>query len=234
MIAVMIEQLLRDRPGMTARIQSGGRGVIPVMLAVIAVSMIVVGAALGSYRGGVQIAYAAIKLPMVLIGTALLSAPALTAIGTALGRPSKLRTDFALVIAALAFGALLLVSCTPLILVGRALEVPYHRFILAVVAMFAIAGLASLRMIVRGSGQSWSGADSRPAGSTAAVGGLCVVFALVCGQLAWALRPYLVRPRAEVEFLRPVEGSLVDSIAQALDSARGIYRRERAPLPAEE
>jgi len=231
----VIEQLLRDREGMTARIQSGGRGVIPTMLAVIAGSMIVVGAALGSYRGGVQIAYAAIKLPMVLIGTAVLSAPALTAIGTALGRPSRLVTDFALVLAALAFGALLLVSCTPLILVGRALAVPYHRFILAVVAMFAIAGLASLRMIVRGSGPSWSGADSpRPAGTIAAVGGLCLVFALVCGQLAWALRPYLVRPRADVEFLRPVEGSLVDSIAQALDSARGIYRRERAPLPAEE
>ncbi len=217
----LVEQLLRDRPGITARIQSGGR-VVATMLATIAVAMAVVGAALGSYRGGIQIAYAAIKLPMVLIGTAVLSAPALTAIGTALGRPSRLSVDFALVITALAFGALLLVSCTPLILVGRALAVPYHRFILAVVAIFAIAAIASLRMIVRASGP------------TAAVAGFAVVFALVCGQLAWALRPYLVRPRAEVEFLRPVEGSLVDSITQAFDSARGVYRRARAPLPDEE
>ncbi len=214
----LIEQLLRDRAGVTARIKAGDR-VIPLMLATIAIAMAVVGAALGSYRGGVQIAYAAIKLPMVLIGTAVLSAPALTAIGTALGRPSRLSVDLALVVTALAFGALLLVSCTPLILVGRALAVPYHRFILAVVGMFAIAGMASLRMIVRATGL------------TAAVAGLCVVFALVCGQLAWALRPYLVRPRAEVEFLRPVEGSLVDSISEALDSARGVYRRPSAPLP---
>ena len=56
------------------------------MVATIAITMAIVGAALGSYRGGVQIAYAAIKLPLVLLGTAALSAPALTAIGAALGR----------------------------------------------------------------------------------------------------------------------------------------------------
>ena len=52
--------------------------------------------------------------------------------------------------AALAFGALLLVACTPLIMLGRSVDLDYHRMILAVVAMFAVAGGAALRMIWRG------------------------------------------------------------------------------------
>jgi len=187
--------------------------------------MAIVGAALGSYRGGAQIGYAAIKLPIVLLGTAALSAPALSAIGAALGRPSRLSADLALVMAALAFGALLLAACTPLIMVGRALELDYHRMILATVAMFSIAGLAALRMVWRA-----VALEAAPGWRTA-VAGLCVVFALVGGQLSWALRPYLVRPRTpEAPFLRDVEGSLFDAVTGAFRSARGIYWRDEAPL----
>lgn len=218
-----IDLLLRDRAGTLARIRSGVdlKPILATMVATIAVSMAIVGAALGSYRGGVQIAYAAIKLPLVLLGTAALSAPVLSAVGAALGRRSRLSSDLTLVMSALAFGALLLAACTPLIMLGRALEVGYHRMIVGTVLMFMIAGGAALRMIVQGA------ATEQATGWRAAIAGLCVVFAFVGGQLAWALRPYLVRPRTQdVPFVRLVEGSLVDSIANTLRSARGIYDRE--------
>jgi len=223
----MIDLLLRDREAMLARIRKGNdvAAIMRTMIATIAVCMAIVGAALGSYRGGVQIAYAAIKLPIVLLGTAALSAPALSAIGAALGRRSRLSADLALVMAALAFGALLLAACTPLIMVGRALELDYHRMILSTVAMFAVAGLAALRMVLRA-----VALEAAPGWRTA-VAGLCVVFSLVGGQLSWALRPYLVRPRTpEAPFLREVEGSLFDAVTGALRSARGIYTRDEAPL----
>jgi len=75
----MIDLLLRDREAMLARIRQGAdlAAIMRTMIATIAVTMAIVGAALGSYRGGVQIAYAAVKLPIVLLGTAALSAPAL-------------------------------------------------------------------------------------------------------------------------------------------------------------
>ena len=223
----MIDLLLRDREAMLARIRKGSdvAAIMRTMIATIAVCMAIVGAALGSYRGGAQTGYAAIKLPIVLLGTAALSAPALSAIGAALGRPSQLSADLALVMAALAFGALLLAACTPLIMVGRALELDYHRMILATVAMFSIAGLAALRMVWRA-----VALEAAPGWRTA-VAGLCVVFALVGGQLSWALRPYLVRPRTpEAPFLRDVEGSLFDAVTGAFRSARGIYWRDEAPL----
>ena len=222
-----IDLLLRDREAMLARIRAGADlpAIVRTMTATIAVTMAIVGAALGSYRGGVQIAYAAIKLPIVLLGTAALSAPALSAIGAALGRRSRLTADLALVMAALAFGSLLLVACTPLLLLGRSVDLGYHRMILAVVAMFAVSGGAALRMIWRGVAR-----EAAPGWRTAVVG-LCVVFTLVGGQLAWALRPYLLRPRApEPMFVREVESSLLDAITGSLRSARGIYVRDAAPL----
>ena len=223
-----IDLLLRDRASMLERIRAGVdlMPILRTMIAAIAIATAIVGAALGSYRGGVQIAYAAIKLPLVLLGTAALSTPTLSAIGAALGRRARFRADLALVISALAFGALLLAACTPLILLGRAIELSYHQMILGTVGIFAVAGVASLRMIVR------SVAAEHAPGWRAAIAGMCVVFALVGGQLSWALRPYLVRPRTpEPVFMRPVEGSLFDAIAGAFQSARGIYSRDRAPVP---
>ncbi len=79
-----IDLLLRDREVMLARIRAGTNlaAILKVMIATIAVTMVIVGAALGSYRGGVQIAYAAVKLPLVLLGTAALSVDARTSCKT--------------------------------------------------------------------------------------------------------------------------------------------------------
>jgi hypothetical protein len=228
----IIDELLRDRRAMIRRLRAGdGEAVLPIMrtlVVTIAVAMAAFGAVIGSYRGGNQIGYAAIKLPLVLLGTAALSAPALTAIGVALGRRARLASDLALVMAGLAFGALLLAACTPLIFLARTIDVPYHRMVLAVVVMAALAGVAALRVIVGA-----VAAEASPGGVTAVIG-LCVVFAVVGGQLAWALRPYLVRPRAsDVVFVHAVEGSLVDAIGDTIRSAGGHYTRTRAPLPGE-
>jgi hypothetical protein len=213
----IVDQMLRDRTAVVARIQAGD-DVVPIMkamVATIAVAMAIVGAALGRYHGGAQILYAGIKLPLVILGTAALSAPALSAIGTALGRPAKLAADLALVIAALAFGALVLAAFTPLVLLAQSIDVGYHKMILLVVAMFSSAGIASLAIIARGL-QRETGA-----GRTAAVLALIAVFGLVGGQLSWSLRPYLVHPACKtVPFVHPIQGSLFDSVLDTFDSAR--------------
>ena len=172
----------------------------------------------------VALAVAAIKRRLTLVDALLivglwpLYAPLSFARDADRGREDEL-------LAALAFGSLLLVACTPLVLLGRSIDLEYHRMILATVAMFAIAGGAALHMICRG-----VALEAGPGWRTAVVG-LCVVFSLVGGQLAWALRPYLMRPRGpEVVFLRDVEGGLFDSVSGALRSARGIYDRDAAPL----
>ncbi len=131
---------------------------------------------------------------------------------------------------ALAFGALMLVAGTPLILLGRAIDLTYHQMILMTVSMFGVAGVAALHMIIRA--VSIENLRDGTRGWRTAVFGLVIVFVTIGGQLSWALRPYLVRPRTpEVPFVRAIEGSLFDAITGAFQSARGVYSRDEAPLP---
>ena len=67
----------------------------------------------------------------------------------------------------------------------------------------------------------------------AAVAGLVAVVAFVRTQMAWTLRPFVARPRADFEVVRTVEGGFVDAVHRSAESARGRYRREAAPLPGD-
>jgi hypothetical protein len=226
-----VDRLMRDRPGLVADV-TAGRDVASIarsMLVVIAAGGALFGAAIGSYRGGVQIAYAAIKLPLVLLLTAALSAPALTAFNIALDRPARLTRDLALALCALGLGALALAAQAPLVMVARALEIGYHQTTMLVVACCAVAGAASLVFLLR-SLHLQAGFGAMTVASL-----LCAVAILVGGQLAWTFRPYLVRPRTvDVPFLRSTEGNLIEAVQDTMRSLQGDYRRSHAPLPGED
>lgn len=221
-----VERLMRDRAGLLADI-AASRDLAAIgrtMIATIAVGGAVFGAAIGVYRGGVQIGYAAIKLPLVLVLTAALATPALAAFNLALDRPARLARDLALALAALGLGALALAALAPVILVARAVDASYHQTALLVVGCCGIAGLAALAMLVRGL------RFQTPTGAMTAAALLCAVTIVVGAQLAWTLRPYLVRPRTEdVPFVRDIEGSLTNSIYHTYRSVRGEYDEAVAP-----
>jgi hypothetical protein len=221
----IVDQLLRDRPGVLARIETG-RGLAPVtrvLIATIAIGAALFGVAIGSYRGGVQIAYAAIKIPIALLVTAVVCAPTLSAVSLALGRPVSLVRDLALLVTSLATGALVLLAEAPLVLAARATDLGYHRTILAASLCAAVAALASVQTLRLGV-QARGG---RGVGTVLAV--VALVFGLVGAQVSWTLRPFLVRPQTvDVPFVREVDGSLYDSLRTTLRSASGIYERGRA------
>lgn len=222
----LVEQLLRDRAGVLARIRAGHDlpALVRTAALVIIVGAALYGAAVGSFRGGAQVAYAAVKLPLVLLVTAGLCAPTLTAVGRALGRPASLARDLALVMTALAFGGLTLVALGPVVLVARALEVSYHGSILLAVATAAVAGAVSIGVLAAGVRAT----EHRDALATVAV--VVCVFALVGAQVAWTLRPYLVRPRTPTApLVRALDGSLYDAVLGSWRSAQGDYSREQAP-----
>ncbi|MEM9488458.1 MAG: hypothetical protein AAGC55_04910, partial [Myxococcota bacterium] len=216
----LIDQLLRDYAAVLARIrdQVDMAGLARTMLIAIAASCALFGAALGTYRGGVQIAYAAIKFPLLMLLTAAVCAPGLTAFNAALDRPVSLRRDIATVLCAMALGGLLLVAQAPLVLLAASIDVDYHSIILLTFACSAVAGLGSLVVLARGVRAS----SAQRAGS--AILATIMLFSVVGAQMAWTLRPYVVRPRTvEVPFVRNVEGNLLDAVFTSMDSARGIY-----------
>ncbi len=216
-----VDRLLRDREGQLAAID-GARdlaGLARAMLITIAAGAAMFGAAAGAYRGGVQIAYAALKLPLVVLLTAAVCAPALTALNAALDRRHDVRRDLALVLSSLALGCLVLSAEAPVVLLAVTLGAGYHAIALLLFAGCVLAGLFAVSLLARGIFRERQGA-------IAASAGLLLVFALVGSQMSWTLRPWLGRPAKPIVFLRSIEGGLLDSVRTAVDSARGVYRRE--------
>lgn len=222
----LVDGLLRDQRRVLDRIDRGEAlgDLVRTCALTIAASAAVLGAAIGWQRGGAQVAFAAIKLPLVLLLTAGIVTPALSALDHAVGGRGDLRRDLAGVLAALALAGLLMAATAPLVLLGGAV-LGYHGTILMIVACCGLGGLGGLlffgrALLRRGEGRRLTGL-------------LFLGLAAVVGsQMAWTLRPWVVRPQSpEVVFVRDLEGSFLQSVWGSYDSARGIYHREAAPLP---
>ena len=229
-----IDQLLREPSDVLERIQQGRdlATLAKAAMLTIALGAGVFGASIGTFRGGVQILYAGVKLPIVLLLTMAICAPALTALNRAVGRRGCLRRDLALVLSALARSSLVLAAQAPIVLlVVRAQAsypslVSYHSVVLLVVVCCAIAGAVGLAMFLRGLH------SAENAALWVVAPALFLVFGLVGTQMSWTLRPYVLRPRTpEVVFIRSVEGTFFEAVPQSLQSARGIYFRQEAPVP---
>lgn len=229
-----VDQLLRDRPGFLERIATERdlASTARALILTIAVSAAIFGATIGAYRGGTQILFAALKLPLVVLLTAGITCPVLTGLSRVLARDaerSSLQQDLALILSALALGAIVIASLSPLVLLVMSSGAGYHTVILVVVACCAAGGLASAGLFVRGL--------LRRSGKGHLVSGalVLVLFAIVGAQLTWTLRPYLVRPRAtEVPFVRALEGGFFDAVHRSSASSRGVFFRDEAPLPEEQ
>lgn len=223
-VLVLVDQLLRDRAGLLARIEAGVDlvGVARAMIVTIIACAAVFGAALGLNRGGAQIAFAAIKLPLVILLTAGLCAPAVTALRHVVEGHSSIRRDLALVLSSLALGSLVIAALAPVVMLAVSWGAGYHALILLAVGCCAVGGAVGLSLFV-------SGTKGIAAGSRVLIMATALVLVgLVGSQMTWTLRPYLVRPRTEhVPFLRQVEGGFLDSVSTSSWSAAGVYR-ERA------
>ncbi len=225
----LVDGLLRDQPRVLDRIDRGEAlgDLVRTCVITIATAAAVLGAAIGWQRGGLQVVFAAIKLPLVLLLTAGLVTPALGALDQAVGGRSDLRRDLAGVLAALALAALLMAATAPLVLLGGAM-LGYHGSILLIVACCGVGGLGGLLFFGR--------ALLRRGGRRRMTGlAFLALSAIVGSQMAWTLRPWVVRPQSpDVVFVRSLEGNFLQAVGGSYNSARGVYYRDGAPLPGAE
>ena len=225
-----VDQLLRDPKSFLSEAsrEGGSAQMARTLVLIVLVGAAVFGASLGLYRGGLQVLYSAVKLPIVLLLTVGLCAPVLTCTRRALGLESVFRRDLVLVLATLALTSLVLAAMCPLVLLGLVREMPYHSLILMAVGASAVAAGVGFVIFFRGL------TDRDSFGRVFVSVALLATFALCGSQMAWTLRPYLVRPRTlQPPIVRTLEGGFLDSVGQSLRSAMGDYHRSAAPLPEE-
>ncbi|MEQ8276788.1 MAG: hypothetical protein RMA76_26660 [Deltaproteobacteria bacterium] len=223
----VVDQLLRSSGTFLDQIEQTDdlTRIAKTLIVTIILSSAAFGAAIGASRMGLQPLYAALKLPLVVLLTAGLTVPAFSALTKASVGVSSLRRDLLLVLSSLALTSMVLAALAPVVLLGVMVDVRYHALILLVVGCCGVGGLAGLVFFLRG--------VSRRSTKVPKLATLIAlsVFALVGSQMSWTLRPFVSRPRAEVELVRSIEGSFLDAVATSMRSARGIYTRDSAPLP---
>lgn len=189
----------------------------PKLLAITLLGGGALGVVLGSYRGDAQLLYAALKTPALLLLPVLLGLPALRAFLAA--------CEVALDGSRLALGALLAVARTallgastgPILWLYLSLTPDYHRAVLAMAGTLVLIGVPGLWTLLHTLPE---GGEARPLAHAAAL----VVLGVLLAQSGWLLRPFIVRPRAEITFLRPIESNVFSSLAATRRSASGNYR----------
>jgi hypothetical protein len=181
-------------------------------LLVIVAGTMVFGAVLGSSHGLRQSCYSAVKLPAAFLLTLLLVSPALAAIASALRRPLDAAQSTLLVLSAAARASLVLLALAPVVWLALSRGMQYHRGIAVAVACYGLAGIAALKLVLRGLGSGWR--------ARFIVLFFAVTLVPAGAQSAWMLRPFVGRPsQASVPFLRHLDGSFSDSVVRNAQSS---------------
>lgn len=173
---------------------------------VMVVASAVYGAVLGSWHGPRLAVYVAFKLPLVLLLTSAATVPFSWAGAALLGLPLRVGQVAVLTFLALAAGSLLLASLAPVAALftfcapapGTEARTAHNLLYLLHTGLVGCSGLVGVAVLWRG-----MRALGRPARTIRAV---CLVwiaaFALVGGEVAWVLRPFVGSVYKPVVFLR--------------------------------
>ena len=176
------------------------------------------GAVLGSWRGATLAVYAAIKLPLVLIITTALSLVFGFVVAVLLGERLAFRAVVQLHLSALAIAALLVASLSPVAALftwtlgdpAPAARETHNLLYLLHTTLVGGCGLAGV-VALRG---DLGARCSTPAAAIRLAGAWVVTLALVGGEVAWALRPFVGSVYEPIAFVRPnaLDGNVYEFI----------------------
>lgn len=194
------------------------------LVATAAIGVALFGAAVGAYRGGIQVAFAAVKLPLLLGLPLIAGLPLVHAMG---GGALSWRRLVAASLVGSARSALVLAALAPILWLGFTWTLPdhhgaehhvlaYHDAVLLFVGMLGIGGLPLLAGIARALPARGASRLAWMSASTLSLGVLLM-------QSGWLLRPFVVRPTAEIALLRPIEEDVFSALWWTSSSALGIY-----------
>jgi len=219
-ILSLISTLLRSPERLADLSDEQLSSTIPELLGLLAVSSLIFGAVVGSYRGGVQLAYAAVKMPALMLLPAMLVVPAVPALWRAFGSDISHRRAGVLALLATTRTSMIAAAAAPVVWLMYSSLLDYHMAILALAGTLLASGLV-------GVGGVFPALPSRsPMAALMATGAL---LGAVTMQTGWLLRPFVARPTAEVAFLRPIEADVFAGLIATTMSAVDVATPYEAP-----
>jgi hypothetical protein len=155
---------------------------------------------------------AAGQLPLATLIAIATCGPAFASVAAAFERPWGLRKTLAVTLAAGARSGLVLAALSPPLWLAIDLGAPYAATKLLATAVYAVAGLSALALLVRALGEG--------SGRWGAVAAIVIVYTVVAAQAAWLLRPYIGDPRDDevpTFAMDRREGGVVEALRGALE-----------------
>ena len=175
-------------------------------LALLVAGAALYGGVLGSWSGARLAGYAAVKLPLVLLATCAFTLAANALVATLLGEPEVARRSLRLTVGAMAVAALLLASLTPVAALFH-LSLPrpspearttHNLLYLMHTGFVGGCGLAGAWRLRR----ALAAACRKPENARRLFAAWVITLALVGGEVAWVLRPFVGSVYEPVAFLR--------------------------------
>ncbi len=191
--------------------------IAPRLLAITVVFAGLFGLVVGSYRGGIQYIYASLKMPLLFLVPVLVGLPAVRALFRAVGSDAPRHRTALAALVGMARTAILAAACAPVLWLAYSVHIDYHAAILLMTGCLLLVGLPGLATLVHalpgGGPRRWLART-----------GTVAILGVLLAQSGWVMRPFVVRPRADVTLFRPIEANVFSSLRASYDASRGRYR----------
>lgn len=210
----LLEKIFRDRKAFYAGVQKGTDSRRQSLWAAVAwaVALLVFGAVMGVPGGVYYMLASAIKLPLLVALVTLAALPLFHFLALYSGVPMSAYQTIHLTSGMLVIASVLALAFAPALLALWISVGHYGLYQLACVAVLALCGALGILFAKEGL-DKMAKAPSRARGMLFWI--WAAVYALMAGQVAWLVRPFIGSPNEPFQLLRGTGGSLYRELARA-------------------
>ena len=193
------------------------------------------GLIMGTSSGILQMLSSAVKVPVLYLLTLVVCYPVLYVVNVIMGSRLSFLQTLALILLAVAMNAILLASCTPIVLFFTITGADYHFLKLLHVLIFAFSGAWAMLGLWRGLLAMCETSNLYPKQAVRILQIWIIVFAFVGSQMAWSLRPFVGSPQLEFQVFREgQEGNFYKGVWSSVLGLAGIDSGSRTSPPKQE
>ena len=175
------------------------------------------GLIMGTSSGFPQMLSSAVKVPLLYLLTLIVCYPVLYVVNVIMGSRLGFSQTLALILLALAMNAILLASCTPIVLFFRITGANYDFLKLLHVLIFAFSGVWAMLGLWRGLLAMCETSNLYPRQAVRILQIWIIVFAFVGSQMAWSLRPFVGSPALEFQLFRKGQkGNFYEAVGRSM------------------
>jgi len=167
-------------------------------------------------RGLAQMTATTIKLPLLYLLSLTVCFPVLYIVLVLMGSKLRFGQGLALILMALAFNSVLLVSCAPIALFFTFTGASYHFIKLLHVVICAFSGLWAMTALLHGLRLMCEKSDLYPLKALRILQIWALIFGFVGTQMAWSLRPFVGEPNMKFTIFRQQEGNFYQAVGQSV------------------